>query len=103
MQCFSSEHWVYVFCSIAGIAIYYPIATFIFPLLQFQDYGLDFKMNQTFLVLLSQCKLLIAAAATFFPYTIYLNFQLYVSLGLVIIVATISLVLNPCIIKKFNM
>ncbi|CAG9326606.1 unnamed protein product [Blepharisma stoltei] len=103
MQCFSPEHWWYIFFAILGVSVYYPIATFLFPLLQFQDYGLDFKMDATFLVVLSQCKLLIAATATFVPYGTFISYQLWASFTFISIILIFSLYMNPCIIRKLNM
>lgn len=37
-----------------GIIIYYPLATFFFPNLQFQDRALDLKYDPTFMVLVIQ-------------------------------------------------
>lgn len=51
-----------VFMAVAAIAmvIYYPVATFLYPNLQFIDDGDDLKYEPTFIVVETQAKLLIA-------------------------------------------
>ena len=45
--------------TLLGIFIYYPLSSFMFPNLQFQDKALDLKYNPSFMVLQVQVKLII--------------------------------------------
>ena len=61
-----------VIASIVGITAYYPLASFIYPNLQFADKSLDLKYKPTFIILLAQGKLVLTGIAVFFPGEAYL-------------------------------
>lgn len=60
MICNDDTHYTYVFLASLGIILYYPLSSFLFPNIQFQNKSLDLKYDPTFLVILAQVKLLIA-------------------------------------------
>lgn len=100
--CYESLHIGHFFSALICICAYYPIATFIFPLLQFNDSSLEIKFETTFVILLSQIKLFITGITVFLPYQYYLKYQLAiasVSLGFLFLYSAIK---QPCIAKKLN-
>lgn len=100
--CYQSFHFWHFFAALACIFAYYPIATFIFPLLQFTDPGLDLRFETTFVVILSQIKLFITGITVFIPSDRYLGYQLglaSISLCFLFLYSTIK---KPCIARKFN-
>ena len=102
IECFGGEHWLYMCFGLLGMLLYYPVATFMYPNLQFQDLGLDFKFKPGYLVLLSQSKLLVSGVATFFPYETDLELQLIVSLLTQLLILVVSISSRPCIVGYFN-
>jgi hypothetical protein len=66
ITCWAGEHWLMVFCAVASGVVYYPISTFMYPYLQFQDKGLDLKYDPSFLVLTYQAKLFLSGLAAWF-------------------------------------
>jgi len=82
------------------MAVYYPIATFIFPNLQFQNKLLDLKYVPSFLVLVSQVKLFMSGLAVLFGDSIeaMLIFTC-VAFG---VLGVVSIRLQPCLAKKAN-
>ncbi|OMJ82960.1 hypothetical protein SteCoe_16235 [Stentor coeruleus] len=100
--CYQSLHIGHFFSALVCICAYYPIATFIFPLLQFTDASLEIKFETTFVILLSQIKLFITGITVFLPYQYYLKYQLAiasVALGFIFLYSAIK---QPCIAKKLN-
>ena len=57
MQCWSGTHLFYVFLAVVALLAYYPMASFIYPQLQFCDKHADVKYTTSFVVLLNQAKL----------------------------------------------
>lgn len=58
--CNDQTHYIYVFFASIGILLYYPLSSFLFPNIQFQNKALDLKYDPTFVVILTQIKLLIS-------------------------------------------
>jgi len=54
---------------VGGIAalIYYLLCSFTYPNMQYEQAGCDLKYDPTFIVILTQVKLLIAGLGSFFP------------------------------------
>ena len=75
-MCYDANYIGYVTASIIGLFVYYPLATFMFPMLQFNDSDLDLKFKPTYLIILCQSKLLITAIQVFLPHQLYLEHQL---------------------------
>eukprot|EP00828_Plagiopyla_frontata_P045261 TRINITY_DN7692_c0_g1_i1.p1 TRINITY_DN7692_c0_g1~~TRINITY_DN7692_c0_g1_i1.p1 ORF type:complete len:228 (-),score=16.55 TRINITY_DN7692_c0_g1_i1:75-758(-) len=105
--CLGDTHIIYMCLSIMGLALYYPISTFLYPNLQFQDKGLDLKYNPSYLVLLIQLKLIISGSDSFFksfdgsklPVIIQLIIQLCSMLSL----SFLCLKYKPCLISIINL
>ena len=58
--CNTDTHYFYIFFAALGIILYYPLSSFLFPNIQFQNKSLDLKYDPTFIVILTQIKLLIS-------------------------------------------
>ncbi len=59
LNCNEETHYIYVFLAGLGILLYYPLSSFLFPNIQFQNKSLDLKYDPTFIVISTQVKLLI--------------------------------------------
>lgn len=58
--CSSTKHKVLMGVAVAGMLLYYPLASFLYPNLQFADEGDDLKYEPTFVVIETQAKLFLA-------------------------------------------
>ena len=101
--CWESDHFMFICLGFIGIMVYYPLATFMFANLQFQDKDLDLKYKPTFLIVLAQIKLLLAGISAFWQD----NSDIGVRIGAAIICFLWMAVYNhknqPCMIKKANL
>ena len=59
--CFGDEHSLYLFTGFAGLIIYYPISTFMYPVLNCESRGKTWKYEASYIVLYIQSKLLQAS------------------------------------------
>ncbi len=84
-----------------GIIVYYPMATFMFPNLQFQDKLLDLKFYPSFLVLLSQVKLFMSCLQAFYADQIYVVL-IFTSVTMFTL-GIICLRWKPCLVKNANL
>lgn len=101
--CYSPYHFVLFCMGFLCILCYYPIATFIFPMLQFNDLKSDLRFQTTYLVVLSQIKLFVTGLSVFLPANMYLEYQLVLvslSVGFLVIY---TIVKRPCLALKFNL
>lgn len=73
VQCLTNTHVLYVTCAIIGLLLYYPVSTFIYPVLQFQNKILDMKYEATYIVANVQAKLLILGNPSFCCPSLLLN------------------------------
>lgn len=64
-QCWTDVHFFYVGAAGAGLLLYFPLATFLYPHIQFGDPGLDIKYAPGYLIGLNVCKLLNAGCLLF--------------------------------------
>jgi hypothetical protein len=101
--CFSSTHAVYFCLSILAIIIYYPLATLLYPTIQYQNKGLDLKYDTTYVVLESQGKLAIVGFAAFLPREKYIKMQLIVCICVTCILGLIVAKAKPCLVKSYNL
>lgn len=101
--CFSGTHAVYFCLAILAIIIYYPLATLLYPTIQYQNKGLDLKYDTTYVVLESQGKLAIVGFAAFLPRERYLKLQLIVCICVTCILGLIVAKTKPCLVKSYNL
>eukprot|EP00743_Colponemidia_sp_Colp-15_P008813 GILK01009620.1.p1 GENE.GILK01009620.1~~GILK01009620.1.p1 ORF type:complete len:1562 (-),score=246.10 GILK01009620.1:30-4637(-) len=102
MSCWDGVHYLYVVASFLAIFCYYPISTFMYPNLQFQDKSLDLKMHPSFLILLAQCKLVIAGTTNFFPSKKETSLLFSIA-GVVFLVLALAVIYGqPCMVRKAN-
>ena len=101
--CFSGTHAVYFCLAILAIIIYYPLATLLYPTIQYQNKGLDLKYDSTYIVLESQGKLAIVGFAAFLPREKYLKMQLIVCICVTCILGLIVAKTKPCLVKSYNL
>ena len=94
-MCYDTNYIGYIVASIIGLSVYYPLATFIYPMLQFNDPDLDIKFSPTYLIILSQSKLLITGIQVFLPYQLYLVYQLILISIIIIFIFIYSVKENP--------
>jgi hypothetical protein len=71
--------------------------------LQFQDKALDLKYKPTFLIVLSQIKLMIAGLATFFQQEDDIIVQLILIGSSMLVISFYSFKNQPCLITQANM
>ncbi len=67
MVCWSSEHRNFMVLGGITSLIYYLLVSFTYPNMQLEQAGCDLKYDPTFIVILTQIKLLIAGLGSFFP------------------------------------
>eukprot|EP00742_Colponemidia_sp_Colp-10_P006390 GILJ01006848.1.p1 GENE.GILJ01006848.1~~GILJ01006848.1.p1 ORF type:complete len:2332 (+),score=340.34 GILJ01006848.1:41-7036(+) len=102
MSCWDGVHYLYVVASFLAIFCYYPISTFMYPNLQFQDKSLDLKMHPSFLILLAQCKLIIAGTTNFFPSKKETSLLFSIA-GVVFLILALTVIYGqPCMVRKAN-
>lgn len=107
VQCLTNTHVLYVTCAIIGLLLYYPVSTFIYPVLQFQNKILDMKYEATYIVANVQAKLLILASSSFFksfgeklfPEKLQLATTAAVTFALLLV----NIRMRPCMIKWVNL
>ena len=56
--CQEREHTLFMIAGMIGLFLYYPLNSFLFPNLQFEDILVAFKYDPTWCVISSQLKLL---------------------------------------------
>lgn len=67
MRCWEGEHLTYILAATMGGVLYYPLASFVYPNLQFADKSVDLKFEPTFMIFYQQTRLILAGATTLFP------------------------------------
>eukprot|EP00002_Diphylleia_rotans_P039127 TRINITY_DN9002_c0_g1_i1.p1 TRINITY_DN9002_c0_g1~~TRINITY_DN9002_c0_g1_i1.p1 ORF type:complete len:1504 (+),score=222.72 TRINITY_DN9002_c0_g1_i1:71-4582(+) len=100
IDCWTREHIPYVAIGGIGIIFYYPVATFLYPNLQFQDQALDIKFDPTFVVIFAQASLIYAGAAAYF--TTYPNVMLLLAAILYGVMAIVNQKMQPCLVGSIN-
>jgi hypothetical protein len=103
IECYTSWHIGLMVSAFTSLMVYYPIATFLFPLMQFNDSDLDFKHKQTYLIVLAQAKLLISGFKVFLPYSKYYEYQLVLSSVVLFLIFIYTVIEKPCYEKRFNL
>jgi hypothetical protein len=73
-----------------------------FPNLQFQDKALDLKYKPTFLIFLSQIKLMVAGLATFFQREEDVIVELVLIFLAMLLLSYYNFKYQPCLIKTAN-
>jgi len=104
VNCFGNDapYYIYVAGAMICIVIYYPLATFMFPNLQFMDRTADIKFDPSYMVFLSQGKLIITGLAVFFPTSKNVAASLGISLFVLLGVTFVTLWMKPCLISRMN-
>ncbi len=100
VECWSLSHLPYVLAAAVAIIAYYPMASFMFPNLQFIDRSLDIKYDTTFLIIVAQGKLFLAGVASVFPTDRILVLSLILVVDACFVV--LNVVLAPCLITSIN-
>jgi hypothetical protein len=100
ITCWEGQHLLMVFGSVIGVMLYYPLASFIYPNLQFADKSLDLKYKPTFIILLAQGKLVLTGIAVFFPGQAYL--LLSTTLVVYVLFALLNYTMQPCLVQWVN-
>jgi len=102
MECFSQGHSLKYFVpSVVCFLAYYPIATLLYPSMQYQNRNLDIKFDSTFLVLESQGKIIIASFGVFFN-SDWVWMKLSVMILVFVFLFILSFKMQPCICKSYN-
>lgn len=96
-------HIIYIILAIVSVICYYPIATLLYPNIQYQNQESDIKHDTTYLVIESQGKLLIAGVSAFFLKSKYLWLQLSVVMCVCFILLIVNFIMKPCFVKSLNM
>lgn len=95
IECYTTFHIGHLVGALVGLAIYYPIATFTFPLLQFNNADLDLKLNPTYLIILSQSKLLVSGLKVFLPFQLYFEYQLLLTSIILMFLGVYTMIEKP--------
>jgi len=100
LTCWEGTHFIYVGCAALGILIYYPMATFMNPNLQFADKLLDLKFKSSFLVIYSQINLFISGLSCFYREDIIV--MLCFSAGSMFGMGLLCIKMQPCLVSNAN-
>jgi hypothetical protein len=68
-RCWEGTHYLYCAGALIVLLTYYPMASLLFPNLQFVDESLDIKFEPSFLIIIAQGKLLLAGIMAVFTNT----------------------------------
>jgi len=98
--CYGRAHLAYMVGAGLALLMYYPLASFVFPNLQFADKLLDLKFEPSFLVMFQQTRLLMAAAASWYPDAIMT--RLLVALLTFLLLAYLNQRMQPCLVHSVN-
>lgn len=99
-SCWSKSHSLYVAAASISLLLYFPLASFIFPNLQFADTSLDLKFEPSYLVLYQQARLVIAAALAWYPTDMFPALMAAtVGNG---ILGIMSMKFRPCLVPAMN-
>ncbi len=101
LTCWDGIHFLYVGCALLGIIVYYPMSTFMYPNLQFQNKMLDLKFYPTFLIVMSQIMLFVSGLGCFYKTepSVVLCF-LAISM---LVMGLVCLKIQPCLVKRANL
>jgi len=105
--CLSNSHTVYLIAGFVGLMMYYPITTFMFPIMDYESTGKTWKYEAAFGVLYVQAKLVTAILTYFFAGknssdTLTILIQLVVTGATLLLIGIITNIMRPCQIKKIN-
>jgi hypothetical protein len=100
MSCYAGEHIAAVTVMIIAVCLFYPLASFMLPNMQFVNASLDVKFDSTFMVFSAQGKLLLAGVFTFFGDTpgVLMGAATVIYITLLLICWTGQ----PCLVKRVN-
>ena len=94
------EHILMMIVSLLALSLYYPMASFLYPNMQFADKSLDIKFDTTFLIMVAQGKLFLAGISSYYKNSpeviIFAALPLY--LGFLLMNNS----LKPCLIPLIN-
>ena len=99
-KCYTATHIGLVAAAVVGLLAYYPLASLIYPNLQFSDPAVDVKFSTEWLVGLQQGKLVIAAATAFLVHD--LGAFLIVLCVVLVCLGTSVAVMQPCFVQRVN-
>lgn len=102
IECLTPQHTKQIVFAIISILVIYPIGTFLFPNVQFQNKSLDLRYDPTYLVLRNQVTFLVAGAAAFFAHPDVVIYQSVASAFILLGFGILARMMKPCLIKKFN-
>jgi len=91
---------LYVLGAIVAILLFYPLASLVYPNLQFEDKSVDIKYQPSFMIFLQQLRLLAVGVAVLHPETPWVT----VPTGLVcfVLLVFLSISMQPCLIWWVN-
>ena len=97
-------HLIMLFSAVAGICLYYPLATLLQPQFQFKDKSLDIKYDPSYLILYGQGELLFAGATVFFggDEGNVAFMLLYILIILCLALAWLTHSMQPCLVPEVN-
>jgi len=102
MECWTGTHLGYVFLCVLALMAYYPLASFIYPQLQFCDKHADVKYTTSFVVLLNQAKLIVVGLVIFYSKDSDIPFVNIFSMAMFLLLAAVNHSIGPCIIAWIN-
>jgi len=100
LKCWEGEQVVLAICGVVGILLYYPLSTLLYPRFQWNDEQADIKYAPTWVMVMLQMKLFLAAATTFFSRSpaIYL----YTAMFWYAVMTFYTSTTQPCPIPQIN-
>ena len=103
IECYNAEHFLYLIVTIIAVLLYYPLATLMFPNLQFSNRMVDVKFTPSFMVLISQTKLFIAGIAVFLRSSNSVTFRLSISSALFLFLWYENYKMKPWVVVSTNL
>lgn len=100
LQCFIRPHSGYLAIAIICLLIFYPMLSFLYPNLQFQNRALDLRYDPTYLVVAMQIKLVVAATGAFFAHPDIVIYQSYICAFVLFGFGILARKMKPCLVKK---
>jgi hypothetical protein len=100
LVCWQEEHWLYVAMALLVLITYYPMASLLFPNLQFVDESLDVKFEPSFLIIIAQGKLFLAGIMAVFVETPLT--KVLAAIAVYGFFTIQNMLQQPCLVKRIN-
>ncbi|EAR95963.2 transmembrane protein, putative (macronuclear) [Tetrahymena thermophila SB210] len=100
--CLEQKQITLIGLGVLGIFIFYPMASFLWPNVQYQNRSLDLRYDPTYLVISTQVKFLLAGGTAFLAHPDVQVYYFAFSTILLLLFAFLTNKMKPCLLKKVN-